>query len=129
MKKIFNILIIAFVLSATLVSCSKENDAEAPVINIISPTISETFVPGDTIFIKINITENDELHHIDADLYRNNTTKVWSRSAHSHAKVYNIDDAYIVKETDANSTFKLEVMADDHNGNQASTSIEFQIGE
>lgn len=129
MKNIFNTILFAITISFTIISCSKENDTEAPVITIESPTVSSTYIPGDTILIKVKITENDELHHIEADLYKNNTVRIWSRSAHSHAKVYDINDAYIVKETDANSTFKLEVVADDHNGNEAYKSIEFQIGE
>lgn len=127
MKNTLKILPALLAFIALTISCSKENDTEAPQISIISPLATDVYVVGDTINIQVQITENDELHHIEADMFRNVTQKVWSRNAHSHEKIYNINDAYIVQEADTQSTFKLQVLADDHNGNANTVSVEFEI--
>jgi hypothetical protein len=129
MKKILSILTVLFIIAASLISCSKTEDTEAPAINITSPVSNSVYAVGDTVFIKVVVTENDELHHIDAILQKDLSTTVWLRSFHSHSKVFEINDAYIVQADDAGSSFRLTVTADDHSGNESEAYLDFEISE
>jgi hypothetical protein len=127
MKKLLSIFILFSIITLSLFSCSKTTDTEAPKITITSPVNNQVFAVGDTIFLKATITENDELHHIDALLIKNEAETVWSRGYHSHNQFFEVNDAYILLQTDSNSTFKFEVIADDHNGNEASAYVLFSV--
>ncbi|MEZ5024015.1 MAG: hypothetical protein R2728_12300 [Chitinophagales bacterium] len=80
--------------------------------------------------IHFEITENDELHNIEAFLQQsfldaaqnyNNAEfeKLYNLNGHSHARSYLVDTSIVV-DTIQESTFYLIVNASDHNGNESS---------
>lgn len=107
----------------TITSCNDKEDTEAPVITILSPSNHQTFSVGDTINIHFEIKENDELHHIDADLLDEANNQLWHRHWHRHSQFFEWKDQYIIQLSDAGQTLKVWVKADDHNGNEAEEMI------
>lgn len=114
-------------LSLFIISCDKNEDTEPPEITILSPQNNEIYNVGDTINIHFEITENDELHHIDADLLDTDGNKLWHRHWHRHTQFFEWQDQYIVKQEDLGQTLKLVVEADDHNGNEARKEVSVSV--
>lgn len=124
MKSIQYILSILFLGSIfTITSCNDKEDTEAPVITILSPSNNQTFSVGDTINIHFEITDNDELHHIDAELLDESDHQLWHRHWHRHSQFFEWQDQYIAQENDVNQTLRLIVKANDHNSNEAEEVI------
>lgn len=128
MKSIQYILSILFLGSLFIIlSCNDKEDTEAPEISILSPQNNETFSVGDTINIHFEVTENDELHHIDTDLLNVENNKLWHRHWHRHSQFFEWQDQYIIQESGVNQPLTLIVRADDHNGNEAEETVFIRI--
>lgn len=106
-----------------MASCNDKEDTEAPEISILSPQNNEVFNVGDTINIHFEVTENDELHHINADLLDEESNKLWHRHWHSHLQFFEWQDQFIVDESEAGKILTFKVTADDHNGNESEAMI------
>lgn len=67
--KIFALFIL---LTLTLVwSCKKDEDTEAPKINLISPTNCDTIIQGNFISFEAQLTDNKELAQYSIDIVEN----------------------------------------------------------
>ncbi len=131
MKKL---AIVFLAISGLFMACDDDPvtvDTEAPVIDGRLSFNNPNCMPceGETLNIHFTITDNDELHDIEAFLqqsfmdgiqdYSNaQPEKLYELDAHSHTSVYTVDTTYVV-DTIHHSTFYLIVNASDHNGNEA----------
>jgi hypothetical protein len=121
----------ATLLMPTLSSCEKDNgpveDTEAPVISLSSPSPGSVFSAGAPIDVVFRITENDELHTWDIELWRaSDMTLLTSTGDHEHTTVLDVSAAisYSVGEpTDC----VLRILAEDHNGNVAQQDIAIRL--
>jgi hypothetical protein len=128
MKSLKYILLITFLGTLFMAtSCNDEEDLEAPITTILSPSNNEIFSVGDTINIHFEVAENDELHHIIANLLNESGEKIWNRNMHDHSQLFVWKDQYIVNESLAGQSLSLIVEADDHNGNLTQEMVEISI--
>lgn len=122
-------------MSITFIACEEKHedngqDTEAPTINIISPTATDSYMSGDTVSIQANFTDNDQLHEISASLTRTHngqTEEVWTYSTHSHTTEFTLSETYVVEVPGMHNEFELTVEASDHNGNSDSKTISFHV--
>ncbi|MGB1248592.1 MAG: DUF4625 domain-containing protein [Chitinophagales bacterium] len=133
MKTIKIIFILFAIISTLLISCDKDDnkDTTAPTITINSPTNGiEGLMSGDTVNISISITDNDDVHESNAVLTHTHmgaTTEVWTMGGHQHGNEVMIEGEYIIAVTAMHNDFVLEVTANDHSGNEATTSASFHV--
>lgn len=140
MKKIA-LLLIAF--ATVFTAC---DDDVAATIDTKAPTITARLFfensncnpcEGETLNIHFEITENDELHNIEAFLQQsfldaaqdyNNAEfeKLYNLNGHSHSQSYLVDTSIVV-DTIHESTFYLIVNASDHNGNESSDTATIYV--
>ena len=110
-------------LTITFVSCTKEDifyDEDVPGIKVYYPSGQSVFAAGDTVDIHLEITDNDELHEIEAILKAEKDGSeevVWQTATHSHEASYSLYYRLIVPPTSNHIDYKLEVRASDHHGN------------
>ena len=70
--KQLNILILVFLFALTLVwSCKKDEDTEAPKINLVSPANCDTIIQGNFISLKAVLSDNRELAQYSIDIVEN----------------------------------------------------------
>ena len=116
------------VLPFLLGACDQGNkpifDEEAPAITILSPPDGATFEPGTSISLKVDITENLELHEYSVVL-RGTTGNIALTidAGHAHDKELSIDKEFVLPNQE-NTTFDLTIKANDHEDNLGSTTIQ-----
>jgi len=123
--------LLAAVLLPTFPSCQKDNgpveDTEAPVISLSSPSPGSIFSAGAPIDVVFRITENDELHTWDIELWRaSDMTLLTSTGDHEHTTLLDVNAtlSYSVGEpTDC----VLRILAEDHNGNVAQQDVAIRL--
>ncbi|MEZ4984040.1 MAG: hypothetical protein R2795_03220 [Saprospiraceae bacterium] len=118
-------------LSLTLLACEKEQmpltDTTAPEIQILSPADGDR-ISTSAIGIVVEILENQELHEYSVVI--RNKDRSYARTVaqgHAHTNDLTIDQEWIIT-PHTRDTFTLTVKANDHNGNQGSSQIEFFHG-
>lgn len=132
-KSLTTIFILTLLLTMGLFSCGKDEpmeDDNKPVVTILSPSASDTYVSGDTVQIRAMITDNDELHEITASLNRTHngsTEEVWTFDEHSHTGTYELVGSYVVAVPGMGNDFELTVNASDHNANMGAASVSFHV--
>jgi hypothetical protein len=110
-------------LTIIFVSCTKEDifyDEDVPGIKVYYPSGQSVFAVGDTVDIHVEITDNDELHEIEAILKAEKDGSeevVWQTATHSHEASYSLYYRLIVPTNTNLIDYKLEVRASDHHGN------------
>lgn len=113
-----------FLLSyVALISCSnKENDdKEAPVITLTSPTNNQVFNAGE-IQIKATITDNAYIGQIHVEIYNNDTeTEIEHVHIHPTSKTYALDHPFMLE---SGTNYKIKVVADDPAANTSSKQVE-----
>lgn len=122
MKKIILILTTFVIFFA----CKKENDADNPVISIVSPTTGQEF---DYNKIAINFKiEDADLHEVGFTINRKSDDSLLYNEPmeHTHDNPFVFNDTleiHVVDHTDA----VLKIKAEDHNGNKAELTRNFHI--
>ncbi len=116
-----------------LIACEEEfgamEDRQAPTIEIIMPTEFEAFA-GDTLKIKVRISDNDQLHDWYIGLNNLSTmSKEIHWSEHTHAQSIELDTMYILNRDLPYSHFQLQLQAEDHAGNSEEKRIAIFIKE
>lgn len=112
-------------------SCELEakKDTEAPKITIFKPANKAEFEKGDTVFIEIQVTDNDEMHEVEVHIHRKSTNEeVFHLERHAHSKEVNINTYWVVpNDLGLDEKFELEVEAEDDAGNKSKKVHEFHV--
>lgn len=117
-----------------ILSCKKEDpetdqhhtsSADLPAITINAPIENDTLASG-TISISASITHTSEMHGYQVKLENLTTAStVFSNEEHSHATSYTLDEQWTSSPADT-SILKLTITAAaDHDGTEATKSIQF----
>lgn len=128
MKRIIGLI---FLIATALSSCKKEEtvatQAHEPNIVFLSPASLQQVNENDTLWIRIGITSEDDLHEylvqvrdIAADRI------VYAYEGHSHNKTADIN-VYMLPDVAMDTEMELIVTTLDHNSNKSSKSISFKI--
>ena len=112
-------------------ACEKDNgpeeDTEAPVIALSSPSTGAVYASGDPIAVVFRITENDELHTWDIELRRaSDQSLLTSTGEHNHASVLDVN-ASISASVGEPTNCLVRIIAEDHNGNVAQEEVAIRI--
>ena len=112
-------------LSVVLFSCKKEEHSH-PSITISSPTSGQAFDGGDTVYVKANVTSEEEMHGWVVAIRKLPTKQVvFMDDVHDHLTEYNIN-TYWVNNLSAHSDMEVEVIAYiGHDGDSTSKKVEF----
>ncbi|TAE89533.1 MAG: hypothetical protein EAY81_02180 [Bacteroidetes bacterium] len=115
----------------TLQSCKDhdhDDDHGELKVSIVSPAEGTVHNESDTLWIKVNMSvENDDLHDysIVINNLTNNTT-MYTYNGHSHSSTLNTN-LWVLPVVEANSNMQLIVKNMDHDGNTKETSVKFTI--
>lgn len=125
-----NIVLLTLLLISCFYSCKHEHDEDVqhPVITLTSPSDQQLFHPGDTLFIKGNVTDNHDLHELIILLTRNedgDTLLNFMPIIHG-LKEYTIDTFHIVNET-GHVHYTLSVTAYDHDNNSSNRTLGLHV--
>ncbi len=131
MKNTIITTILASMILFSISSCKKEDttDTEKPVITIVDPTTSVTYNSGDEVHFKFEITDNDEIHEIEAMLIKEHMgmkDTVWSKHDHPDAAEHTMHGHYTIG-TVMHADFSVIVKATDHTGNKATATTAFHV--
>lgn len=115
MKKTFSILTIAAIAAATLSSCTKTEENEAPTVTILSPKAENNpYMSGTSMNIQVEFSDDEELHELSIEVVRaHDGAEVFHAHPHSHTKTYtfNVDT---VLTTTMHSDFTITATGTDH---------------
>lgn len=106
-----------------LISCSKKNedDKEAPVVTITSPTNNQT-LPAGEIHIKGTITDNAYINQVHIEISNLNTgVEYLHLHIHPTSKTYAFDQLFTVQ---SGINYKIRVISEDPSTNTSSGQIE-----
>ncbi len=116
-------LLLLFLGCVLLVSCSKkgDDDNEAPVITLTTPSNNQVFSAGE-IRIKGTITDNAYIGQIHVEIY-NNDTGVEIAHVHIHpaSPSYALDHPVTLQ---SGIDYKIKIVADDPAANTTSKQVE-----
>jgi hypothetical protein len=104
-------------------SCSdKDNDdREAPVITLTSPSNNQVFSPGE-IKIQGTITDNAYIGQVHVEVYNNDTgAEIAHVHIHPATKMYALDYPIVLQ---PGIDYKIKVVADDPAANTSSKQVE-----
>jgi hypothetical protein len=102
-------------------SACKKADTTAPMVHITNPTDGQSFTAGQTIHVQATLSDNTEIHHIHCRVDNTNTgQEILHFEDHIDQSTYNMDQSFT---TQAGVTYKIEVEADDHSGNDTKVDI------
>jgi hypothetical protein len=112
-------------------ACKKNNETteqeHQPVISFISPVQSEVADERDTLWIRVNISSEDDLHEYLVEVKNTETGNVvYSYEGHSHDKSVSTN-LYFMPDVSEDAKMQLTVTTLDHNSNKTSKSITFTI--
>ena len=120
--------IVALALFTTL-SCKKgEDDVLAPQITMISPVEGASQSVTDSIAIEF-IVDDVDLHEFSVEIKKINeggSTSTFTQKGHSHDRNYRYTNK--VRQT-LTGNYKLEIIAEDHNGNKTVSETSFTLVE
>jgi hypothetical protein len=122
MKKIA--LILAGVTLLGLNACKKEND---PKITINDPKKAEYEV-GDTAFVNVVVTDEDELHEAKAwFITRPQNDTLWTIKRHSHDKTINLVSYYVIDSLPEEQKVDFEVKVENEAGRVSTAKYSFEV--
>jgi hypothetical protein len=117
-------------LTLLLISACRETaleDIGGPEITVLSPTAQATFSSGTTISLQVRLSDEDELHNYSFHVRdQQNEETVFSYDGHEHGQEALLEQTFsltVAKET----ALRLDVWAEDHNGNADSLSVPFRL--
>ncbi len=130
-----NPILILSLLAFAFTACSKDDDDNnddpqtdkiAPVIVITMPQPDSVkmYHSGETMPIQAAITENDELHEVEVEVYNVSANQeVFHMHMHEHSQSLTIDTSVVIPTGIMHTDFELKIKASDHSGNEAVASI------
>lgn len=112
-------------------ACKKDNETtepeHEPVVSFISPVQSQVADEKDTLWIRVNISSEDDLHEYLVEVKNTGTSQVvYSYEGHSHNKSVSTN-LYFMPDVSEDAGMQLTVTTLDHNGNKSSRSITFSV--
>lgn len=142
MKTKFILLIFSLTL---FLSCS-DDDTKKPIIEVVTPTDGDHFHPGETISVRINFSDNEELASYKIEIHFNNdrhnhkngsttdtpfqytTTGNFEKGLNRFELVHDIDIPALINELPVkNGEYHLGVYCIDKAGNQREVFVEIEI--
>lgn len=99
-----------------------------PTVTFINPTEGATYNEGDTLWLRVNMKSEEDLHDYSLEIKNMTTGKTeYSYGGHSHNKELTTALSY-VPNVDATSAMQLIVVNKDHDGNeQQRKAINFTV--
>lgn len=127
-------LVAVFILAAIffLSSCKKDdhvhdNDHAEPTITFQSPTQGARLSESDTLWLRVNISSEDDLHDYIIEVTKvADGLSVYKYDGHSHNKSVTTN-LYFMPNVSADTEMKLLVKTLDHNGKATEKSITFTV--
>jgi hypothetical protein len=104
-----------------------KNDKEAPKIEIHKPS-QATYAHGDTIWMDVTVTDNEDLHEVKWWLIKLPADTVYQNKRHQHAKTVRIENTYyVLPQSQDHADYIFTVKAEDDNENTTIKSHEFHV--
>lgn len=127
-KKIIGFVALVLSLSACQKSNDPEPDAGKVVFSIISPLPGQSYHSGDTVFMKANVSYDNELHGYEVKVEDTSTGMIlYDDAQHVHSDHFVIDDNWVANATQATG-LKLSIVATvDHDGTTARKDLYFDM--
>ncbi|MDB5228802.1 MAG: hypothetical protein JWN78_2995 [Bacteroidota bacterium] len=119
-------------ITVIMISCKKTTDNAAPVITITSPSDGHMFMPvPDSILVTASITDADmHSYTILATNAATGDTLFSQPETHVHDETVTINQKFKASYTTtpiASTAFELEISAEDHNSNESSKTVHFNV--
>jgi len=126
-KSIAAVTLVATI-SLFLNSCKDEHDKHAkPTIAIQSPAQGVQVNESDTLWIRVNISSEDDIHDYSIEVTKVlDGSSVYKYDGHSHSTSVNTN-LYFMPDVAANTDMKLTVKTLDHNGDSYEQSVTFTV--
>ncbi len=129
-KHIYKPVILGLIsITALFSACRKDSEAgeKAPQVSFVSPVASQMYLEGDTLWIRANISSEDDLHDYSIKV-KNNTenNEAFVYNGHAHDKVFTTN-LYFIPSVAADAHMTLTVTTTDHNGATTSKSVDFTV--
>lgn len=112
-------LLVLLALAIAVASCSKE-DNEKPVITVSTPTDNQAFAAGQSVNVKAEVTDNNELHGVHIMVTDAVGGHLLHEENHIDVKTYSLNKTFTVA---AGGQYRIEIGADDHAGNTATVVL------
>jgi hypothetical protein len=128
MKFVKNVFAAAL-LTATLFTACKEEETQLdnPTINIISPTSVDTLMPSTGIPVKIEFSDEDQLHMYEVSIQNlSDSSVIFSTSGHKHHPTFTLDTT-ITQNVKMHQDYKLDVSVSNHHGGSTRKSVQFHV--
>lgn len=128
MKNI-TIAFILLTLIISFISCEKAQEKEdpKPTVVIHKPTENMMYHSGDTIWVKVELGDSDELHEYKVAV-KNTTDNLTVIDLHGHVHGTNHQiDTYLVATVSKHTDFLLEATAINHNSIETTKELNFSI--
>lgn len=113
-----------------LCACEQQTpleDEEAPIIQILSPQQGIALESRDSVEISVIFHENTQLHETGIWVWKADTREyVANFLFHSHDTVLAVHPRFYYP-VETTTTLELEIDAADHNGNNSSEILQFQL--
>ncbi len=127
------ILIFSTLAALFMAACEKDDnnnqapleDTEAPVITIIEPDTSTHVMGGMAMPIKVQVTDNDEVHEIHLNVVNTtngNDSIMMHVHQHSHGKTAMMDTSFVVP-MKHHQDYEIRVRASDHSMNESNKTV------
>jgi hypothetical protein len=116
---------VALIIGSMYISACQKADNEPPKIVINKPVEADfgigDYALGDTVWMDVIVTDNDELHEIKWWLIHLPSDTVYANKRHQHATKIHIKDTYYIIPNDAKAKgdYQFTVKAEDDNNNIA----------
>lgn len=120
-------LVLLFVMAFS--ACTKDDGTKIskPTAVVSAPTAGSMYQSGDQLPIEVVFEDADQLHEYSVEvLDKNLNTTVFSMSGHSHDKTVTIDTMVTLSVT-MHSDFEMTVEVSNHNGEEATETVEFHV--
>jgi hypothetical protein len=113
----------ALIIGSMYLSACEKADNEPPKI-VINKPVEADYALGDTVWMDVIVTDNDELHEIKWWLIHLPSDTVYANKRHQHATRILIKDTYYIIPNDvkANGEYQFTVKAEDDNDNIATST-------
>lgn len=112
------------------VGCDQETpleDVDAPVIEIVSPQQGMSVESRDSVEIRVIFHENTQLHETGVWVWEADSKDyVANFLFHSHDTILEVNPKFYFP-VGTPTNLELEIDASDHNGNESSKTIQFQL--
>ncbi|MDZ4758316.1 MAG: Ig-like domain-containing protein [Bacteroidota bacterium] len=107
--------------------CKSKKDTESPVVSISNPQEGANYTKGQNLNLKINFTDNDELHHVVWSIQgKQNNVIVSQYDMHVDNSSWSIDTNIMITDS-INTDYLLSTETEDHSENLTKKTVSFSI--